>query len=162
MQQKPRYDYHKYFRKMKQQHSLLSYKHLKCITVISNYAYLAYKVSCNFIQKKPRYYYQKNSEKNVNAEHPIKLQKLCQSYILKCVQSFVRFYGIESKIGLSKEFWKQFGNSAPYRAIFTKILSLLFLIIYILYVHFCAFSSTRNQDQHVPKIPEKHNISAIC
>ena len=37
----------------------------------------------------------------------------------------------------------------------SKMESLLFLIIYILYINFCAISSSRNGDQRIPKIQGK-------
>ena len=44
MQQKPRYEYPKYFRKkMEQLHPLLSYKYLKCVIFTSNNVYFAHK-----------------------------------------------------------------------------------------------------------------------
>ena len=71
------------------------------------------------------------------------------------MQIFVRLYAIESIIELSKEFWKKCNSSASCRDICTQIASLLFLMIYILCVNFCAISLTRNRDELIPKIPEK-------
>ena len=53
---------------------------------------------------------------------------------------------------------KQNGN-APWAAK-TQITSLLFQMIYILYIFFCAISSTRHRNQRIPKISENWNYSA--
>ena len=59
--------------------TLLSCVYLKCIIVISNNMYLAYKILGYFIQQKPNLYYSKNSIKIV-ATTPHK--KLCsKNYI---------------------------------------------------------------------------------
>ena len=71
------------------------------------------------------------------------------------MQNFVRFQAIESEIKLSEEFWKKQNSSVPYRVICSQIVSLLFLIMYILYINFCAILSTRNRDQFILKVPEK-------
>ena len=47
------------------------------------------------------------------------------------------------------------GIAAPLKTTCTQIASLLFLIVYILFINFCATSLTRNQDQRIPKILEK-------
>ena len=37
---------------------------------------------------------------------------------------------------------------------------MLYLIIYTLYINFCAILSTRNRDMLIPEIPKKYNYSA--
>ena len=71
------------------------------------------------------------------------------------MQNFVRFHSIEIKIKLWQKMWEKQNSSAPYRAICTQITSLLFLMICILYINFCAILSTRNRDQRIPKNLEK-------
>ena len=73
----------------------------------------------------------------------------------------------KSEIELPQEFWEKQNSSAPYRAIYSQTTSLLFLMIYILYVNFCAILSTINRDQRTPKILEKvklqrHLLSDFC
>ena len=70
------------------------------------------------------------------------------------MQNFVQFHAIESNIELSQKFWEKLNTSAPYWAIYIQIASLLFLLIYILCINFCSISSSRNQDQRIPKISE--------
>ena len=60
-----------------------------------------------------------------------------------------------SKWDYHKNFKKKLNSSAPCRFISTKIASLIFLIIYILYLNYCAFSSTRNRDEIIIKILKK-------
>ena len=69
--------------------------------------------------------------------------------------NFVRFHAIESETEQSRKFWKKRNSSDPYKDICTQIASLLFLMMQILHIHFCAISSTRNRDQVIPKILEK-------
>ena len=57
---------------------------------------------------------------------------------------FVRFHAVESETELPQEFWKKRNNCVSYWAMYTQIVSLLFLTIYILYIIFRAISSTRN------------------
>ena len=127
--------------------------------------YNCHKISCNGIQDLKFY---KKSEKIVTTASPIKLrwQSLYQyhpSKLVYCMQDFVWFHATESEIELPEEFWGKCNSSATYRAIYTQIASLLFLMISILYIKFCAISSTGNRDQLIPKIPEKvklqHDLS---
>ena len=73
---------------------------------------------------------------------------------------FVWFHAVESKIELTYEFWEKWSSSAPYWVICTQIALLLFLLIYILHIKFCANSSTRNRGQRIPQICKKCNYSA--
>ena len=105
-------------------------------------------------------HFPQNSGKIVIAAPPSKLfpQKVYQCHLLKevyCMQNFVRFHAIEFKIELSQKLWEKRNNSAPYWAICTHIVSLLFLIIHILCINFCEISSSRNRDERIPKISEK-------
>ena len=78
------------------------------------------------------------------------------------MQDFVWFHTIESEIGLSLKFWGKWNSSAPYLVTCTQIASLLFLLIYIVHVSFCAISSTRNRKQLILKILEKYDNSTTC
>ena len=60
---------------------------------------------------------------------------------------------IECKIELSQEIWKNGIASAPTEALSTQIASLIFLMIYILYIIFCTISPTRNRDPVIIKTP---------
>ena len=71
------------------------------------------------------------------------------------MQNSVRFHAIEYDAGLSQEFEEKRNSSAPCRAINTYIASLLFLIIHMLHIKFCAISTNRKQDKLIPKILEK-------
>ena len=74
------------------------------------------------------------------------------------MQNFVRFHAIESEIEQPQQFRKKRNNSVPYRAIYTQIASLLFLMIYIFYTNFYPISSARNRDQRIPKITGKGKL----
>ena len=69
--------------------------------------------------------------------------------------NFVRLQAIESELELPQKFWGRRNSSAPYLAIYTQYASLLYLIIYTLYVNFCAILFIRNRDKLIPKNPEK-------
>ena len=55
---------------------------------------------------------------------------------------------------ISQKFCEKRRRNAPYWAICIQIAPLLFLILLILYINFCAISSSRNQNQLIPKIME--------
>ena len=74
------------------------------------------------------------------------------------MQNFVRFHTTEYEIELLQKFWKKRNSSTPYKATRTQIASLLFLMIYILYVNFCAISFRGKEDWHIPKISEKVSL----
>ena len=74
------------------------------------------------------------------------------------MQNFVRFHAIESKIELSQEFWgKKRSSSDPFRDMCTRAVSLLFLMIHVLYINFCAISSTKLRSGYF-KILEKMKL----
>ena len=73
-QQKPRYNYNEYLFFKKQQRSLLNYKHVKCIIVISNNVYLAYKFLSDFIQQNTRYAFSQKFQKNCGNSYAYKLR----------------------------------------------------------------------------------------
>ena len=81
-------------KKVKQQHPLQNYKHLKCLIVISNNAYLAHKILCDFIKQKPGYYYSENSGKIVNAPCQAIPLKLIAMLSRKVSVSRAKFYSI--------------------------------------------------------------------
>ena len=70
------------------------------------------------------------------------------------MQNSVQFHAIELEL-LPQEFWEKHNRRACYLAICIEIASLLFQMIYILYINFCAILSTRNRDQYSLKISEK-------
>ena len=112
-------------------------------------------------------HFAKNSEKIVTTLPP---SNLCsrQLYIYNlvkqvyCMQNFVWFYATGSKIKLPEEFWGKLNSSAPYWAIYTQIASLLFLMIYILYINFVEFCPLETQISVFQKFWKKWNYSANC
>ena len=70
--------------------------------------------------------------------------KLCKN---SCKRSRYTYY--------QKYFRKKRNNSTTCGAIWAQFVSLLFLIMYILHVNFCAISSSRKQDQLINKILKK-------
>ena len=120
---------------------------------------------CDFDQYNLWYYNPKNSVKLASAAPFIKLyhQKFYQCYFLKlvyCMHNFIQIQAIEPKIELMQGMWEKRNISAPYWAMCTQITSMLFLMMDILYINFCAISSTRNRDCLFPKFWKKWNYSA--
>ena len=108
-------------------------------------------------------HFSKNFGKIVITTFPRKLcpQKLYLCHVLKyvhCMQNFVRLHAIESEIELSQKFWGKQNSSSLYWAIRTYFESLLYIMIYTLYINFCAISSTINIVKLIPKIPEKVSL----
>ena len=125
----------------------MSYMHLNCIIVISNYVcnyvHLEYKFLCDFTQYNTR---------SAFCQKPL-VNYARKNYINIILQLHVKFSTIPSNrirdITTTRILGKR-NNSAPCLATYTQMASFLFLMTYILYINFCAISSTRNRDQHVP------------
>ena len=120
--------------------------HLKCVIVIFNNTYLAYKFLCDFIEYSTRSPLSEKFLINGTTAPSSKLYsyKLYQYHLSKYlyrIQSIIRFHAVESKIELTQIFCEKRNRRATYRAVCTQITSLLFPIIYILCIKFCAILS---------------------
>ena len=141
----------------------LRYVHLKCIIIIFNNEYNACKCWDISFNKRQDLYFPEHSEK-------LRLQRPLGSFARKNISMaffkvnilhskfcMISFHRIRDKT-ITRILEKRNSSVSYYTqcsSMYTQTASLLFLIIYILYINFCANSSTRSRDQFVPKIPEK-------
>ena len=91
-----------------------------------------------------------------------KIILISSSKKVHCLQNCVRFHAMESEIEISQKFWKKRNSSAFYWSLCTHIVSLLYLMVRTLFIHFYAILFTKNRDNGSQKFQKKCHNSSTC